>query len=148
MRRADVLEWVNRIVRVEVRLRTAELKRLTLRQIGDWLPGDCRRAWAEKVARIDLTEGETMQVREVDGYKARDLVDFNAYLAGMDFRQLLKPATFYRRRKQLKDCFGIDIGVPVPEAGVANIVSLRRLIEAEPALRPHWADEVDELLAA
>lgn len=145
MARADVIEWVNCLLRCELRLRTVELKRLGLRLLGDWTPDVVRRVWQEKLERIEIMEGDVLSPTECEGVKARLLDAYDAWLAGRDLRAGRKKSAWYNLKRQIRDTFGVDISVPPPRS---NVVPLRRVIVAEPAQRPHWADEVDRLLAA
>jgi II/X family phage/plasmid replication protein len=144
-----VLDWVNRLLRVEVRLRTAELKRMARRRVGDWAPVEgqgcaATAAWSEKVGRIAFMEGTVMEGNEMVGVKPRLVMAYRAWAAGDDLRQALTKASFYRLRRELLDQFGVDISIKAPRS---NIVPLRRVITAEPAHRPPWADAVENLLA-
>lgn len=144
MARADVLEYVNRLLRVEVRVRTAELNRMGLRTVEQWVPGSCERVWREKVDRIEFMEGTVMACSDFEGVKPRLLDAYDAWQAGRDMRQGRSSRVFYYLRKEMKDVFGVDISIKCPKS---NVVPLRRVIVAEPARRPPWADEVQRLLA-
>jgi II/X family phage/plasmid replication protein len=145
MEREDVLEWVNRLLRVEVRVRTPELKRLGLRMVADWGPGSVEAVWREKLARIDLMEGAVMACSEFEGVPARLLDTYDAWCAGRDLRVGRSRASWYRVRKQMKETFGVDVSIAPPKT---NVVPLRRIVVAEPACRPRWADDIDRLLQA
>lgn len=140
-----VLDWVNRLLRVEVRLRTAELKRLGLRTVGEWSPETVDRVWREKVGRIEFMEGSVMDCSDMEGVKPRLLDAYDAWVAGRDLRQGRPKASFYRLRREMKQVFGVDIALVAPRS---NVVPLRRVIIAEPVHRPPWADTVDFLLAS
>lgn len=140
-----VLDWVNRLLRVEVRLRTAELKRIALRRVGDWSSGAVAAAWKEKVDRIDFMEGSVMDCSDLEGVKPRLLDAYDAWCAGRDLRQGRPKASFYRLRREMHDTFGVDISMVAPKS---NVVPLRRVITAEPVHRPPWADAVDFVLEA
>lgn len=145
MERPDVIEWVNRLLRVEVRLRTAELKRLGRVLIRDWKPGAAASAWREKVDRIAVMEGTVMAGNEMVEVKPRLVAFYRAWASGDDLRQCLTKPTFYRVRRELRDAFGVDVALRAPRS---NVIPLRRVLIAEPVSRPHWADSVDALLVA
>lgn len=144
MERRDVIEWVSRLLRCEVRLRTPELKRMELRLLGSWNAEVVAAAWQEKVGRIDFMEETVANRTEFDGVKARYVDAYKAWLAGNDLREGRKQSAWYKLRKDMRNIFGCDIAVTPPKS---NIVPLRRIIVAEPAHRPPWADDVDRLLA-
>jgi II/X family phage/plasmid replication protein len=134
-----LLDEVNRTVRVELTLRSAELKRLGKRRVSDWTPAECARVWALYVGKLDFSEAK-MNLDTVDLaglVKPRLLDAITSWKAGNDLRKGRAPASFYRLRKEIREAVGIDIAVAVPKS---NVVPLRRVIEAKPAPRPQWAD--------
>lgn len=141
-----LLHDVSRTVRVELTLRSAELKRLGLKRVGDWTPETVERIWSEYVNRLDFSEA-TMNLDTVDlaelGLKPRHQDVIAAWKAGNDLRAGRSRATFHRLRKEIREKTGFDIACHVPKS---NVVPLRRVVEAKPALRPHWADNLTEAL--
>lgn len=142
-----LLDEVNRTVRVELTLRTAELKRLGLRNVGDWSPAKVAEIWRLFVDKLDFGES-TINLDTVDlgrlGLKARHVHALAAWKAGNDLRSGMSRASFYRLRKELKAATGYDIATARP---VSNVVPLRRVVTASPALQPHWADHLTAALA-
>lgn len=145
MCRNDVLDFANKLLRCEVRVRTAELKRLNLRTVENWQPETCAQVWQDKLDRIDFSEGEVMACSSFEGVKARLLDCYDAWQAGRDLRQGRSKTAFYRLRREMQDTFGVDIVIKCPKS---NVLPLRRSIVALPAQRPPWADEIAALLAA
>lgn len=145
MQRNDVLSYVGRLLRCEVRLRSAELNRFGLRTVRDWQPDSCEKVWRSKLARVDFMEGVVMDCSAYEGVKPRLLDAFDAWKAGRDLRQGRPARSFYRLRTEMKETFGVDIAVSVP---ASNVIPLRRTIVAVPVHRPPWADEVTALLVA
>lgn len=143
--RNDIVTWVQKLLRCEVRLRGAELKRLGLRTVENWQPESCSKVWRDKLSRIDFSEGQIMDCSDFEGVKPRLLDAFDAWKAGRDLRQGRPSASFYRLRREMKDVFGVDI---VTKPNVSNVVALRRIVVASPAQRPPWALDLQALLAA
>lgn len=141
-----LLEEVNRTIRVELTLRSAELKRLGLQRVGDWTPDRVETVWRSYVDRLDFSEA-TMSLDVVDlagiGLKARHIDAIAAWKAGNDLRAGRSRATFHRLRKEVRDLTGYDIATHVPKS---NVVPLRRVVEAKPASTPSWADELTAAL--
>jgi len=141
-----LLDEVNRTVRVELTLRTAELKRLGLRRVGDWKPETAGEVWRSYVDRLDFTEVSVCNSQDFAGHlKPRHLDALASWKAGNDLRNGRSHASFYRLRKELRELAGVDIANPVPKS---NVVPLRRVVVATPALRPQWADQLTEALRA
>lgn len=148
-----LLNDLNRTIRVELTLRTAELKRLGLRRVGDWTPAKVREIWEAYVSKLDFEEA-TVNLDGQDlaelGLKPRHAALLAAWKAGQDMRALItrgdekKRSSFYRIRNELRDATGYDIALPMPKS---NVVPLRRVVTASPALHPSWADDLTTALA-
>jgi hypothetical protein len=142
-----LLEEVNRTVRVELTLRTQELKRLGLRRVGDWSRQRVADIWRSYVDRLNFGDTElnldTCELGELP-LKARQIDALAAWRAGNDLRAGRSRPSYYRLRKELLDATGVDIALRVPKS---NVVPLRRVVAASPAGRPAWADALDKVLA-
>lgn len=141
-----LLDEINRTVRVELTLRTRELKRLGLRCVGEWTPDKVGEVWRSYVDRLDFGES-AMTLDNTDlaelGIKPRLLDAISSWKAGNDMRAGRPATTFKRLRKEVRDATGYDIASPMPKS---NVVPLRRVIEAKPALYPIWADQLTAAL--
>lgn len=141
-----LLDEVNRTIRVELTLRTQELKRLGLTKLSDWNEDVCKRVWQQYVDKLDFTEATMAHAMDFAGVvKARHLDALASWEAGNDLRDGRSKASFYRLRKELRELCGVDIANPKPKS---NVVPLRRVIEAKPALLPLWADHLTRALQA
>jgi II/X family phage/plasmid replication protein len=142
-----LLDDANRTIRVELTLRSAELKRQGLSKIGDWTPEKVAQIWRSYVAKLDFGEAtinlDTLDLAEL-GLKTRHATALGAWKAGNDLRCIMKPSTFRRLRSELKEATGYDIALRCPKS---NVVPLRRLVMAEVAGRPAWADALTEALS-
>jgi hypothetical protein len=118
-----------------------------LQKVGDWTPAKVRETWEAYVAKLDFGEA-TVNLDATDlhqlGLKTRHVLALAAWKAGNDMRASMKRPTFYRLRKELREATGFDIATAVPKS---NVVPLRRVVTASPALRPHWADHLTAALA-
>ncbi|WP_255418004.1 phage/plasmid replication protein, II/X family [Novosphingobium sp. P6W] len=141
-----LLDEVNRTVRVELTLRTRELKRLGLRCVGDWTPEKVGEVWRAYVDRLDFGEiGMNLDNTDLAelGLRPRLLDAISSWKAGNDMRAGRSKAAFYKLRNDVREATGYDIASPVPKS---NVVPLRRVIEAKPALYPIWADQLTAAL--
>lgn len=142
-----LLEEVNRTVRVELTLRSAELKRLNMLRVDDWTPGKVAEIWRTYVDRLDFSEG-AMNLDTVDlagSVKPRIMDAVASWKAGNDMRIGRSKTAFYKLRKDVREATGIDIATAVPKS---NVVPLRRVIQAVPAPMPRWAGPLTEALRA
>lgn len=141
-----LFEELNRTIRVELTLRTPELRRLGLDTVGAWTPAIVSETWERYVQKLDF--GQTaVNLDTVDlaklGLKARHADALAAWQAGNDIRANRSRASFYRLAKELRDLTGIDVRTAVPKS---NVVPLRRLVTVSPALHPRWADQLTAAL--
>lgn len=141
----EVVEWVKRLLRAEVRLRSRELKKLGVQRLGDWSSDTAHKLWEEKMSKLELSEVRQVDTAELEELKPRIRNAYAAWRHGEDLRKGASKASFYRLRREMIDALGIDISVPMPKS---NVVPLVRVIEATPAHRPPWADRIDRMLAA
>ena len=142
----ELLDEVNRTIRVELRLRTAELKRLGLRTVGDWNEKTAREVWNLYWHKLEWTEATMAQAMEYAGaMKPRQLDALASWEAGNDLRLGRSRTAFYKLRKEIKDLAGVDIANPPARS---NVVPLRRSVVLQPALLPTWADRLTEALRA
>jgi II/X family phage/plasmid replication protein len=144
---AGLLDDANKWVRVELTLRTPELKRLGMRRVGDWSPAEVRRIWESYVAKLDFGE-TTINLDTVDlatlGLKTRHMTALATWKAGNDLRQAMSKTAFYRLRNELMDVTGFDIATARP---TSNVIPLRRVVTASPVGRPIWADQLTRVLS-
>lgn len=141
-----LIDDLNRTIRVELTLRTAELKRLNLRKIGQWSPDTVKRIWEQYTAMLDFDniglDKDPIELASL-GIKPRLLDAIESWKSGNDLRATRNRATFYRLRREIKDATGYDIATVPPKS---NVVPLRRLVTISPALHPRWADQLTEAL--
>lgn len=145
MQDAEVLEWTNRCLRTEVRLGRLELEKQGLRCLGNWNGSTAGKMWGEKMARIDFNEGDASPL-QLEKLPRELRAVFAAWTTGEDVRTMMSRATFYRRRRQLQELAGVDIAIPPPSVPTAQVVPIKRVLEAVPAGRPAWADRIDRQL--
>lgn len=142
---AEVLDWTNRCLRAEVRLGRNFLRKVGLRSLGKWNAEVSAKMWSEKMARLDFNEGAGKPAM-IEQLPRSLRVVYSAWTSGADLREMFSRATFYRHRRQLLDLAHVDIAIPPPEVPTAEIIPIKRVLEALPAGRPAWADRIDQQL--
>lgn len=141
-----LLDDVNRTVRVELTLRGAELKRLGLSKVKDWTETTAAKVWQSYVDRLDVREVAMKTSDQLAGLlKPRHFDALQSWEAGNDLRIGRSRGSWYRLRKELLALAKVDIAIPVPKS---NVVPLKRIVVAELAPRPAWADDLTTALAA
>lgn len=141
-----LMDDLNRTIRVELTLRTAELKRLNLLHVKDWTPDKVAEIWELYMSKLNLTQ-TSVNLESVDlaelGLKGRHADAIASWKAGNDLRAGRSRASFYRLRKEIRDLTGHDIAGLCPKS---NVVPLRRLVTVTPAQHPRWADQLTAAL--
>lgn len=141
----EVLEWTNRCLRAEVRLGRNLLRKMGLRSLGQWNAVVAANMWSEKMARLDFNQ-DVAKPAVIDELPRNLRVVYSAWTSGADLREMFSRRTFYRHRRQLLDLANVDIAIPPPTVPTAQIIPLKRVLEAVPAGRPAWADRIDDQL--
>ena len=134
-----VLDWANDKLRIELTLKSNELRHHnlhTLREFAKVEPLDLLDEYMEKMTISDQLELEIDVLQTLRGALKGT---YSAWLAGIDCRSTMSKPTFYRHRKELLK-YGIDISISKP---VSNVVPFVRTITMTPAAVPDWAIGTD-----
>lgn len=136
---ADLLSaWVDDKLRIELRLRTGELKRAGLRHGIKWGETTPAEIFGQYFGKLELSEDMTVPVELEEQLSPALRMAYNSWKTGQDMRAILPRRTFFHYRKKLLVALGVDISVPQPKS---NVVPLRRVLELRPAQTPSWAFE-------
>ena len=137
-RRDELLSWVENKLRIELVLRSMELKRQAWERVASF--GDTptvTNIFSSYLSRLTLSDQYSVPQTELDRLSPAVRMAYLAWKAGEDVRSQLPRASFYRYRAQLLG-FGVDLAVKQgPDR--SNVVSLVRVLEAKPASIPDWA---------
>lgn len=139
----SAIEWADKTLRVELVLRSMELKRLNLDYLFNWID-DVPSSVTEELLR-DRFEGMTMTTTShlsaeiLDQLRPALRMAYQSWEAGADLRTILPHRTFYKYRSELLK-HGIDIATLVPR-DVSNVVPLFKTLEAIPVTVPDWAED-------
>lgn len=142
----ELLEWVNRCLRCEVRLGTNYLRKSGLRAARQWADDQARKEWNSMMQRIDMN-GSDERPEALSGLADHLRLAYGSWLAGENLKALLPARKYYRYRSAILKATGVDIAIPRPKEPSAEIIPFRRVIELRPAGRPAFADRIDALLA-
>ena len=141
-----LLDDVARTIRVELTLRTAELKRLGLHKLENWSANTAADTWARYINKLDFA-GENMSLDMEDleamGIKPRLKDAICAWRGGANLKAGRSKTAYYKLVSDIRDATGIDVRGSVPKS---NVVPLVRVISAKPAKRPSWASLLDKAM--
>ncbi len=131
-------DYADNKLRIELRLRSRELKDSMLHVGKNWLLFEPIDVFRDYVGRIEMSQQEIRPENLFDVPKFARL-SYELWSRGSDVRQFVSTRKYYKDRKALLE-FGIDISVPKPtEETHVNVVPLRRMLEVKPAGVPDWA---------
>lgn len=145
---AEILDWANKCIRVEVRLGRNELRERDLRQLERWAPETCAAMWREKVGELSFNEAVVDEIADLAKLPDHLRGTYAQWKLGHDLRQSMTKAKFYRHRRLIEGITGVDISIPLPSPATASVVPIKRVLEARLVGRPDWAGRVDEQLRA
>ena len=131
----QLFEWAQNKLRIELRLRTVELKRLGLSSVCDWISTDPMEVQALYLAKIEMAEQQMTHIDIEEGLKPRQRAAYALWKTGADLKSVYPRNTFYRYRRELLEAIDVDIAT---RANVSNVVPLVRVLEARPAPVPDW----------
>lgn len=142
----ELIEWVARCLRCEVRLGTNYLRKRGLRALAAWTDETAGTEWAEMMERIDMN-GSDENLEALENLPPRLKAAYGAWLSGMDLQSIYSRSVFYRHRADLLKAIGVDVAIPRPKDPTAQIIPFKRVIELRPAGRPAFADRIDRMLS-
>lgn len=137
--REKLEEWASDKLRIEITLRTQELKRLGLLMVADWTEEIVARTFEAYLSKLDIGEQQMVDVEVEEALKPSLRAAYALWKTGVDMRAVFPRRTFYHYRKQIMTVTGADIGTL---CSVDNVVPLRRALEAKPVMFPDWAGEL------
>lgn len=135
-------EWVDNKLRIELRLLSKQLKDLDIKRVKDLPPQKVIELFNQYVRKIEMTEQIKLNSNELLGLPNKLKSTYTLWSEGHDLRSMMSPATYKRHRKELKT-FGINIDICAEKRSSrqSNVVTLIRVIEAQPAEIPNWVYE-------
>ena len=135
--------FAEKALRIEVTLRSRELKKLNLHLASSWNDTTPSVVYNDKVQGLTFA-GNTMTIEDMPAdLPTRLRSTFTHWNNGEDLRALLPRNTFYRHRKALL-VHGIDIRT-IRDTGkkTSNVVPLFKIVELVPMQVPAWAIGTD-----
>lgn len=143
---AELIEWVARCLRCEVRLGTNYLRKRGLRPLATWTEETAGIEWSQMMERIDMN-GSDEKPEALAGLPHHLQLTYAAWESGADLKSMLSLPTYYRKRAAILKALGVDIAIPRPKDPTAQIIPFKRVIELRPAGRPAFADRIDRMLS-
>jgi II/X family phage/plasmid replication protein len=139
----QMLDYAKDTLRVEVTLRSMELKDRSLNNPIQWSRPSGAGLIAERLEKMSILDNAALADHERQDLPRRLQAAYALWLDGMDLRTIYSRRQFYRHRADLKE-YGIDISRPrprivQPERQYALGRPLRSFL-TEPMSVPEWAE--------
>lgn len=136
----EMLDYADKSLRIELVIRSLELKRLQLNVASHW-NADTAKMLLQSMFLDNLEMSDVYMLKDdvLDSLPPRLRLTYQAWLNGDDLKSVLPRPTFYRYRKQILE-YGIDISTKSPKEK-NNVIPLIRVLEAQPVGIPDWAYE-------
>lgn len=134
----ELLEWADKALRLEVVIRSMQLKEVNLMKGSNWCADTSKMLLCSLVLdNLEITDNMALPDDLLSSLPTRLKGIYALWLNGEDLRQSLPKNTFYRYRRQFLE-HNVDISI-IHDGKRNNIVPLIRYLEAEPASIPKWA---------
>lgn len=137
--RDQLITEAENILRVEIRLRRADLKKLGQLKVSDWKKDTAEKIFEQYLAKLNLmsvTSGSVTN-KELSELPSRLRPVLALHKAGEDLNRIYEPRTMQRHIKDFRD-LGIDLKCPNQQQG--SITSLSEYLSLDKAISdlPKW----------
>ena len=138
----SVTDFADRALRVELVLRGMELERIGLSQVQSWNDSKLEKVYSSYLSGLEFSENmkAISGISDLEKLPPRLRACALAWSDGHDLRLLYPRASWYRYKKQIFECIGLDISLPPPkDCKTTNVIPLFSVLEAKPMCIPSWA---------
>lgn len=137
---SGIVEWSKDKVRLELVLRTLELKKLNLSYGYDWKLETPFNIFQDYLGKLEMTRNVTLTDDKLNFLPRCLKSSYLHWKQGVNLREMLPNNTFYRHRRALLT-YGIDINSYCESIDKSNVIPLVRVLEAKPVELPAWMYE-------
>lgn len=135
----DLKEWVEPMLRVELTLKSNELREHNLHNASNWVTIEESEIFSGYLERIKMANQKPKDDLFLKIKSRPVAASYQMWLDGHDLRQILPKNTFYRHRRELLEHdIDISIGCSVESKNTSNVVPFCKTLELQPAVLPHW----------
>lgn len=134
----EIQSFADVLLRVELVLRTMEVKDLGLHLLCNWRKNTVATIFDEFFRKLSVPDNIELPLPTLESLSPRLRLAYSAWLRGDDLRATLPRKTFYRYRKAMLD-HGVDILTVRPSDPASNVTPMLRILELKPVGVPDWA---------
>lgn len=138
--KTGIVDWTKNKVRLELVLRSLELKKLGLDHGFNWDPETPFNIFQKYIGHLEMSRNCILSDKKLSNLPRRLQSSYLHWKQGANLRNILPKPTFFRHRKALLD-YGIDINSYCESIDKSNVIPLIRVLEAKPVGIPSWIYE-------
>ena len=141
LRTPEMLEYADRALRLEVTIKSNQLREWRLHDLSQWTPETAKMLLLELIKGLEMSNNFRLTDDVIRSLPSGLSMAYLAWWHGADLKQMLSKNTFYRYRRKLKE-YDVDISILRDvEKDTNNVIPLIRVLEAQPVGIPDWAYE-------
>lgn len=141
LRTPEMLEYADRALRLELTLRSNQLREWLLHDVSHWGADTGKMLLLGLIKGLEMSSNMRLTDDIIKTLPSAIAMAYMAWWGGADLKQMLAKNTFYRYRRKLKE-YDVDIGIMRDsEQEDSKVIPLMRVLEAEPVGIPDWAIE-------
>lgn len=134
----DIEAYAQQLLRIELVLRTMEVKDLGLNVLCNWRNNTVASVYDEFFGKLKVPDNIELPLPTLESLPPRLRLAYDSWMRGTDLRATLPARTFYRYRKAMLD-HGVDILTVRPSDPASNVTPMLRILELKPVDVPEWA---------
>lgn len=135
-----LLDWTKDKLRIELVLRSQQLKELNLNLGKSWNNETANNIFSDYIGRLEMSQNTLLSDKTIMELPRSARSTYLLWKQGANMREVLPKTTFFRQRKQLL-AYGVDINFYCESPDSNNVIPLVRTLEAKPAEIPAWMYE-------
>ncbi len=142
----DLKNWVEPMLRMELVLKSNELRDQEMHIASNWLKIEEYELFAKYAGRIQMANQKPKDNLFLKIKSRPAAASYQMWCDGHDLRQILPKNTFYRHRRELLE-HDIDISIPCSgkDKKTSTVIPFCKTLELKPADLPHWVSGTDFL---
>ncbi|MEL86381.1 Replication-associated protein G2P [Salmonella enterica] len=135
-----LLDWCKDKVRIELILRSLELKKLNQTLGKSWNKETAMQLFSDYIGRLEMSQNTLLSDKVISNLPRHLQSTYLLWKQGANVKGIIPKNTFYRHRRDLI-AYGIDINFYCESPDSNNVIPLIRILEAKPAEIPSWMYE-------
>jgi II/X family phage/plasmid replication protein len=135
--RSELLQHAQALLRIELVIRTMELKERGLNMVCNWEHNTGTLLFDEFLGNLEVSNSIELAPEFLSELPPRLRLAYDSWMRGTDLRVTLPRMTFYRYRQALLP-YGVDL-LTLNPAQRSNVVPMVKILEAVPVGIPDWA---------